>query len=264
MSERSEFPSRPDENTAAREPTGRACWGALSLLPFFGQAKKGRRPAGQDRRSMTYVPGLWCYLPLSKTANKKPPHGIMLAAVWYLSRPRGRVYTLYSMLCADATSPDELHTLYWMSHRDKMPAINQKVHSFGRWDHQVALTVKSQDLRRTLPKSLPLKDCSTHRLQKLRFDAGEHLSQLRRNLPRRKPEPIDWCNLRQRVKDREQSADLLFADGTADEIQAGYLPNFADLAGNHSAEGCANQIIAIVDLACVAHRASDFAQALLP
>ena len=51
------------------------------MLPFFGQAKKGRRPAGQDRRSVTHVRGLRCYRAIVHDATKNPPHGKKPAAV---------------------------------------------------------------------------------------------------------------------------------------------------------------------------------------
>lgn len=56
-------------------------------------------------------------------------------------------------------------------------------------------------------------------------------------------------NLSQWVKKGEQAADLLFLDSTANQVQAGDLPDLGDLAGDHAAQRRADQRISILDVA---------------
>ena len=144
---------------------------------------------------------------------------------------------------------DELYTLCCMGHRNQVAAVDQKVHVLWRRDQGVMHPVNSENPGVTWAESLPLENGSTHSPNEGSLNVRKHSSQLRGNLPRRKPQPLDWGNLSQWVKNREQGADLLFVDSTANQVHAGDLPDLGDLAGDHAAQGRADQSIPILDVA---------------
>lgn len=142
------------------------------------------------------------------------------------------------------------HAFRRMRHGDQVPSIQHEIHLFRRRNDEIMLSMNSKTANRSLSQSVPPEDRRTHAPHERSIRPREHLGQIGWDLSSGELQPMDRCDIRQRVQECQKLAHLIPAFRTAYQKQGPQFPDLRDFTGDNASQGCSHDGIAITDFKC--------------